>query len=99
MCRSLAEVTGELRSYPQKFEMEMFKHITMLNRMEKRYDVAPEVASVVRSLYKGEVPRTKDKGPGEEDQAPRTPIPTISPEELAEIKAEFIGGFMVLCCL
>ncbi|XP_063693800.1 uncharacterized protein LOC134825503 isoform X8 [Bolinopsis microptera] len=87
--KSLAEVTGELRSYPHKFEMEMFKHITMLNRMEKRYDVAPEVATVVRDLYKGD--DNKEKETSEEEEIVK--ISTISPEELAEIKAEFIGSF------
>ena len=90
--RSLAEVTGELRSYPHKFEMEMFKHITMLNRMEKRYDVAPEVAAVLRDLYKGD--DNKEKETNEEEEIVK--ISTISPEELAEIKAEFIGRFIYL---
>ncbi|KAL5247367.1 hypothetical protein ACHWQZ_G019290 [Mnemiopsis leidyi] len=90
--KSLAEVTGELRSYPQKFEMEMFKHITMLNRLEKRYDVEPQVAAIIRDLYKDDA--TKDavkRETEEEENTPKTPV--ISPEELAEIKAEFIGSF------
>lgn len=87
--KSLAGVTGELRSYPQKFEMEMFKHITMLNRMEKRYDVPPEVEKAVRDLYKNE-PKEDEKTNGSE---PAITKPEIAPEELAEIKAEFIGSF------
>ena len=73
----------------------MYLSLTCLSSIDiyrwGNHPILPQVAAIIRDLYKDDATKdaVKRETEEEEENTPKTPV--ISPEELAEIKAEFIG--------